>query len=211
MPQQITKTTTVYTFVELEEDVKEKVLDRYREWNAGDEWWFENMTDMSEPAEEYTFKAQANDAGIHMSRFYFSGFYNQGDGAGFDGSVDYEEYIRANKLGNKYRCLLRHVERDGGGLSLRSDDRWGFSMRVEDADHFFDAYDDTARAWASSDKAEEQVAELVDEIQQHAIELASDFYQQLEREYEYLTSDEQVIESLDANEILFTEDGNIYN
>ena len=52
------------------------------------------------------------------------------------------------------------------------------------------------------------------EVQDELTDLLRDFmrwiYRTLQEEYEYLSSDEQVLEMLDANEYDFTEDGEIF-
>jgi hypothetical protein len=211
MPQEIT--TTVYTINELSEEARDKAINHFRDYNTIDDFWFEDMTEVRSPyAQPYYqgfFQEQAEGSGFDMRAFYFSGFWSQGDGACFEAFVDYEDYILKNKLGNRYRMLLSHVRRDGGGLLIKTRGHYSHAntMYVEEADRYYNAADDTQRAYDASEKADAQAQELIDEILEHAQDLADDFYRQLEREYEYLSSDEQIIESLDANEMLFNEDG----
>lgn len=47
-------------------------------------------------------------------------------------------------------------------------------------------------------------------VEELYVNLCSDLYSTLEKEYTYLISDEAILESLECNEYEFTEDGNIY-
>lgn len=211
MPEDIT--VTLYEIDELEEEAKEKALDQCRDWNTDNSFWYEDLIDTGEPVEEYSFKFKAREAGFEMHQFYFSGFWSQGDGASFEADVDYEDYILKNKLGNRYRTLLNHVRRDGSaGLTIKTRGHYSHAntMYIEQADHYFNAADDSTRAWHASNKADHQADELIEVILDHGRDLAHDFYRQLEEEYEYLSSDEQIEESLKDNGVKFTEDGSLY-
>lgn len=210
MPKDITTTTTVYTIHELSEEAREKAIENHRDWNTSDEFWFEMWSVNGKPGDIVLEKGIEN--GFNITRFYFSGFWSQGDGACFQADVDYEEYILKNKLGNKYRTLLNHARVDGGSLTIKTHGMYShaYSMQLEDYDHYFNATDDTSRAWQAAEKAGAQADELAEMILDHGRDLANEFYRQLEKEYDYLSGDEQVIDSLDINEMLFTEDGNDY-
>jgi hypothetical protein len=209
MPEE--KTITLYDITELEDSVREKVMDKYRYWNVEDDWWHECYTYISSKRQyKSDFQERAEEFGFNITEIQFSGFGSQGDGLCFNADVDYEEYIKKNKLGHKYATLLNHVKRDGGMAIVKGNDRFGFSMYIEDADKYFDASDDSAKAWRASEKADEQALELIEEILEHATELADDFYRILEKELEYQTSDEQIIDSMQANEIKFTAEGRIF-
>lgn len=200
MPRDIT--TTVYTFSELDEDAQEKALNYFRDFNTSDECWYEHVLDcFREDMEEKGFA-------VHKDEPQFSGFSSQGDGASFTADVDIEKFILAYKRGNYYKVLLNDLRKGDAELDAQitraSYPHYVHAYMMDiDFDAYFDAGDEQRL-----EKLEALASELEDEILETARDEAHELYRTLEREYEYQTSDEQVGESLEANEIPFTKDGN---
>lgn len=135
---------------------------------------------------------------------YFSGFWNQGDGANFEGHYHYakgaakkirehapqeEELHRiADALQDvQRRCFYRLV------ADCKPRGRY-FDMDVE-------VYDKEER-YRDIGTAEEDIRELMNDF-------AHWIYERLEAEYDYQTSEECIAESIRCNEYEFTEDGEI--
>lgn len=215
MPQDIT--TTVYTIHELSEEARQKAIERHRDYNVLDSYWFEDLIgvggdpDVTPSGERAILREDGDKRGFDIRRIYFSGFGSQGDGASFEAWVPYEDYILKNKLGRKYRTLLNHV-RGGEGVTINTSGHYCHSNTMhidsERSDWYLSALSDTPRAEYAAEWADQQAEEIREAILEDARDLADDIYRQLEEEYIYLTSDEQVIEALDANEMRFTADGN---
>jgi hypothetical protein len=213
--QEITK--TAYTIRELSEEARETALENHHDFNTSDEFWYEHHIQELFPEQaaakgfelrEYPVQLMSG-ARRYEPRIYFSGFASQGDGASFEATVHYEEFILKNKLGNRYRTLLNHAREWGGGVLIRKSGRYEHSgtMHIDDYDRHYSGDAVTTREIESAERAERQAEELADEILDAARDLADDFYRQLEKEYEYQSSEEQLIEALEVNEMLFNEDG----
>lgn len=217
MPKQITK--TVYTFKELLA-LKEKgkvtewaiqtVRQTLQEFATGDGYWHDSTI------EEY--KEVLEKIGFQDSEIAFRGFSNQGDGASFTckhiainklveflGMNDLRRkelfgfepiksfYIKSEAL-RKFKRLVpflsAHVNRTSSNysheytckLSLEIDSRG--LKRVE----------------ALTDKLQETLEEL-------RVDICQSIYKDLEKEYEYRSNDEQLIENSEANQYLFTING----
>lgn len=161
------------------------------------EWW---------DSVEESFKQDMAAKGVEVERVYFSLAYSQGDYAMFSGWIDVGQWLRDN---HPEQLVLIQEFSDYGRLKV-SDRR--HSTRVD-----FDWYPgDTAPGGIFADLASEDWDALVDEaatafdvegeINDWLGDMEGDLYQQLQDEYEYLTSEEQFIEYCDANEIEFDDE-----
>jgi hypothetical protein len=118
--------------------------------------------------------------GIEVKEIQFSGFYSQGDGASFE--TDWFEHSEDIQLRiARISSLYCHEN----------------TMIV---DSQFDNWDDNF--------------EKVDDIEKEFLELCRDkaryLYKILESSYNYLTSDESIIEAIEANDYEFNENGELY-
>ena len=229
MPQEITR--TAYTITELSEEARERALQNHHDFNTFDEFWYEHMLDDYNGDGYFTNQARAkgfeitthsvklmNGSYRQKPNIYFSGFWSQGDGASFEAEVDLEKFIKAHKLGRKYRMILANLGEWYVDIGVRCDgyasNHYSHSgtMRTY-ADHDFapSSYADREYEYdlavEREEKFESLIDELKDDVHEAAVDLADSFYDQLEKEYEYQSSEEQLIESLDANEMLFNADG----
>lgn len=195
-------------FDALPEDLKAKILDEHRHWNTEHIDWWEGVYEQ--------FKGDMDAIGIQVERMYFSGFWSQGDGACFEGYVfDWELFL--NSLGYTEPALIDHATSYFG---MRVEHRghyyhenctsFGFDTPLpssnEDED-FIDDYSPHERdslqeaVWLallnqySGDSFEREFTEAFKDHMR-------DLYQRLEEEYDYLTSDEAVLDSLEANDQL---------
>jgi len=180
-------------------EYSEQFLNDNRDINLYDDWY----TVVYEHATEWAMENYAFD----VDKINFTGFWSQGDGASFVGGVNVAAWLLKHKLGNKYRRLLNAVKwRDAvitiDRISLR---HWHENTcRLEDDD-----LEDTIICCPSEDKDElyEQAEKVVKIMEEERVRICKKIYRWLEEEYEYLTSDEAVAESLEANAIW--EDGTI--
>jgi hypothetical protein len=192
-----TRINTLYAFSELSDDAQRHALDKLRDLNADHEWW------------EFTYddaKQCAAILGIEITRIYFSGFSSQGDGACFKGSYNYAKgavkAIREHTGGTD--AELERIARE-----LQSVQRSAFyklSASVKHSGHYYHEMCTRIEVSNGDEYATESQTQAVKEALRDFMRW---IYRRLEKEYEYLTSDEQITESIEANEYEFTEDGDL--
>lgn len=206
--------TKVYQYDELSDKAKEKA----REWYASLEF--------SDPYSwEYVYEDAVRVArliGISIDHqpvrlmgggtrykpsIYFSGFSSQGDGASFIGSYSYapgglkhvKAYAPQDLELHRIAKGLQDIQRKffyklAAKITTRGSYCHSACMHVS-VEHLDDPYRD--------------VGEAEDEVQTLLRDFADWIYARLEEEYKYLISDEQVEESIRANEYEFDEDGDM--
>lgn len=192
-----TKTIKLYTFDELSEEAKKKALEKLYDINVYDDYWYDDMLE--------EFKEDMKKMGYYVENVYFRGFWSQGDGACFTGSVDILEYVKIKKLGNKYRKLLHYVKDMGGSVDITTSGRYYHpeTMRFEDnIIQMGSLYDDEIL---------QQATIIVDLIEKEAREKVDELYERLEEQYDYLVSEEAIIDTIECNDYYFTKDGELEN
>lgn len=148
---------------------------------------------------------------------YFSGFWSQGAGACFEGSVtDWDLFLRS--LGYTDKVLIQHAM-DHFSFSVTHSGHYyhenctHFSTNMPnpdgESDEWFierygpypwDADDVRTKAWLALLNNYDST-KLEDEFEEAFKDHMRQLYEDLEEEYDYLTSDEAVWESLEANEM----------
>jgi hypothetical protein len=207
----------LYTFEELSEDIQSKVLDKFRNSQVEYNDWYDSDYD--------DFKTLCATVGIEVDekKTYFSGFSSQGDGAGFTSHIDLKELVEgiANKKYLEHapnihdevksftpspcpvdKRVLDLIYRNVIDISIntKGNDR-PFSSKLE----FW--YNYTSNECVNYKNVEKQMNELEEWLEDTVNEFTNLLYRLLERDYEYLTSDESVKEHIIANEYEFTKDG----
>jgi hypothetical protein len=188
---------------------KDELIEKYRYWNVEDfDWWDCTYDD---------FKVSMTAVGIRVDRMYFSGFCSQGDGACFEGHVE------------DWGLFLQSLGYDSPALLALADTGWRFS--VTHSGHYYhqnctsftvcmntldcnDAIDNKEFAEVFSPyKSDLQTAAwmaviaaysrdtLVEQFTEAFKGHMRELYKDLEAEHDYLTSDEVVWESLEANDM----------
>jgi hypothetical protein len=99
--------TPIERFEALTKRQQDEILDKHRHYNTEHLDWWDGVYDC--------FKTDMADIGIDVDRMYFSGFYSQGDGACFEGSVDdWPKFLES--LGHTSPALIfqeRHWDYNG--------------------------------------------------------------------------------------------------
>lgn len=211
MPQQIT--IEAYGFSELSEKAKEKARDGWRAGGLDYEWRDASYQDFLQIAKILGIEINSRNQTCRSTNgkdwvdtspcIYFSGFSSQGDGASFEGSYSYAKMVhkKIRKYAPKDEELhyiadaLFEVQKVNGYLLTADSKHSGhyshsgcMQVRVlKDGDY-------------TDDEAEQEVTRLMRRF-------ADWMYEMLEKEYDYITSDEQVDDTISANEYLFTSDG----
>ena len=194
-----TKKTKVYPFAELTDDAKQTALEQLADINVDHEWWYD-FEDKKEVAKLM---------GIDIDNIYFSGFSSQGDGACFEGNYAYNK--NSVKLVMDYAPLDTELHRIVKALqAVQKTAFYGITASVNQSGHYSHKYCTDI----SVDMPESIGQEKFTEIEDTVVELLRDYmdwiYKQLQTEYEYLTSEEAIIETIEANDYEFTADGKLY-
>lgn len=163
--------------------IQEKIIDKYRDINVDHDWW------------EYTYEDMKNILGIlgfDYVEISFSGFSSQGDGASFTG---YFKPAKKSELKHRVKVLHKDYAPDFPVFGFEqmefSEEELEDSLKIERIDSRY-SHENTV----TTDN--EDLKEFVRNFSHY-------IYRQLEREYDYLTSDEAVRETIEANEYEFDE------
>lgn len=172
-------TVNAYKFNELKETVQEKVLDRSRDINTEHDWY-------EFVIEEW--KAKLKDIGFLNATISFSGFYSQGDGCSFSAELNLDKHLI-----NEFEPLLKEdtcfICREN--LYARDYRQWKYEQGN----------------YLSSPELDQLSDKFIEWLNEYKVDLEHEIYKSLEKEYEYLTSDEAIKETLEINEYYFLENG----
>lgn len=203
--------TPLQKFNLLSNQQREEILDKYRQWNVDHVDWWDNVYE--------SFKSDMEAIGISVYRMKFSGFWSQGDGACFEGAVEdwglfltsmgYSDaalIYAAETFDWSFNCNYKHVL-----YSNHKSVSYGGEINLPDSvdDHYFaDRYIE----WGPDDI---RTIALMTHLSKYAVgnQLSEEFmtlfencmldlYKRLYKEYEHLTSNEVVLETLEVNEML---------
>jgi hypothetical protein len=184
----------------LSEHTRAALLEKYRDINVDYDWW------------EFTYEdfqhQQLEDNGINVENMYFSGFWSQGDGACFEGSVD-DWYKFLTVTGNKTLIPLLAALDEYPRFSCRHTGRYSHEYSVDystelDLSNPFDEDEEPLRfvAWAQATADGQCFTNLEDAFMEFFRDQMRALYQSLETEHDYQTDDERVVEALISNEML---------
>ena len=206
----VSKEFTVYSVEDLRNmpELKEKVLEKYRDYNTDCGFWSDFIIeDWKEKLENY---------GFIQSEISWSGFWSQGDGASFtcyrvDIPVFLEKFSDEIDLTEKQKKLLLNLMKDYEVFSFavkRRNYHYYHSKSVylssEDCLHNFTGYE---RLYDFLETAMQRIENTIDE---KVIDFSCQIYRELEKEYDYQSSEDCLLETFDANELEFLEDGSIF-
>ena len=185
---------TVYNYSDLllaeNSELKEKVLSNLSDINIDFEWY-------SSVYESFTEIALEN--GFVVDKCYFSGFYSQGDGAMFEGMItDFSQYISNNLVHKLYKNDTISLE-----ASFKHS---GHYYHEKSYSYVFD-YD--FGKYGRFDNIETYLGFVEDHICDKYESLCKELYTMLKYEYEYLTSESSILETIEMNGYEFDEEGNI--
>ena len=205
------KITTVYQFDELNDKAKERAREWYRQGNCEDSFWSETVID--DAAEIATM------LGIDLCQTaIFSGFWSQGDGACFEGTWHAKD-VQADKL-KAYAPQDKELHRIVDGLAELAKEYPDGYFSVKHRGHYSHSECTSFDVELPSEKEEEldygspewktlqvKLGEDEDTLTQLARDFMDWIYKQLEKEWDYQNSEEQVDEAIKANEYEFLENG----
>ena len=200
--------TVVYKYDELSESAQQKAREWYLEDGLDYPWWDFSYEDFARVADilgiDLSLKAipLMNGKYRYEPEIYFTGFYSQGSGSAFCGTYGYAKSAVA-KI-KKYSPQDEELHRIAQGL--QDVQRRHFYRLTADItslrDHCIRVEgDDSENRYRDIGDAEDDVRGLMNDFNDW-------MFKRLQDEYEYLTSDEAVEESIIANEYEFDEEGN---
>lgn len=204
--------TTVYRLAELSDEAKDKARAWYRESGFDYDWYDTVYEDFQQIAEILGIDLKTRTVRLmgggsrQKPCIFFSGFWSQGDGASFEGNYSYRKNASASILAYAPQDTTLHGIAD----ALQSVQRRNFYQLRAEATHRGHYYHEHCMAISvtrDSPTYQDMSADAEDVITEALRDLARWLYRQLEREYEYLTSDEAVDESIVANDYTFTGSG----
>ena len=182
---------------------KTELINKYRDINIDHDDWFECIYD--------GFKEDMRDKGIEVERMFFSGFWSQGDGACFEGGFyDTKLFINEHFRSDQYPMIRKLID-EGGSVVLSCSHRGhyyhenctSFSL---DADYLSDVLPNfTDFHGVVLDTMDMVLTTELEDFETISTEIFKDYmrslYRRLEKEYDYLTSDDAVWEAIVANEL----------
>jgi hypothetical protein len=204
--------TTVYRLDELSEAAKEKARAWYREGGFDYEWYDAVYEDFQSIAEILGIRFRTRTVRLMGGGtrqdpcIWFRGFWSQGDGACYEGVWRHARGAAARLRAYAPQDVVLHGIADRLQAIQR---RNFFQLRAEIAHHGHYTHEYSMRIAVERDSpvGQDMTPDAEDVVIEALRDLARWLYRQLEREYEYLTSDEAVDESLRANDYTFTEAG----
>lgn len=202
---------TVFKFGELSDSAKKQAIQNHYEWNIYDDWNEFVKDDFATIAKilgiefaEYPVKLM-NGNSRWEPKIWYSGFSSQGDGACFEGTWSYSKGM-AKKI-REHAPIDKELHRIADSLAaIQRKYFYGITTRIEHSSRYY--HSNTMRFEHFHQNDCEISESVTDEIAQLLRDLADWYYSALEREYDYLTSDAAIAESLESNEMEFDEYGN---
>lgn len=211
MPKEVK--LTLYTFDELPTVAAKK---RAIEWARGQEldWGEHDNRQLTED-----FKSRLEEVGLPGGNVQWRVAFSQGDGVAFYGPVDVDRFFGVGRLKGEGPVTERKrwVPASEPYAKLR---KYGFSATiVELGSGHYHHYNTMDVEWELSDPPEDEqeyaavgklAQEAADEILEKAKEMSHELYDDASDQILDAGSDENIGETLSANEYLFTKDGRFY-
>jgi hypothetical protein len=188
--RQETVIKTYFNFSELDDKQKSKVLDNLRYVNVDYDSWYDS------DKEDFTTILEC--LGYYDIKSYFTGFYSQGDGASFSAKFkvpkNKEFKERLKKLKDYAPTYFENTGLENDFLNL------DFSYERENDITICEVYQ------RGHYYHENTVYSDNDSLQEFSRYMAARYYRDLENQYEYLTSDAAIIETIECNGYEFDAD-----
>jgi hypothetical protein len=190
----ITKKYKVYNFNELNEAAKEKAIEQFQDINVNYEW-YEDDCIYNEIANDYGLEINMDEINFDLDRENYAAFetYTHGSKKNYVKGIyidDYQKFFKKAGLNTK----LKRVKEAIGNIWI-------------DHNHFAGG---EIRNYVNSDYTELTEADLED-LETCLEKFTDKILDVLKQQYEYLTSSEAIIETIETNEYQFLEDGENFN
>lgn len=193
-------TVITYSFEELSPEAQSKAIENLYDINVDyDEWCDYILDDRKEKLQEY---------GFNNPDIGYSGFWNQGDGASFTcKDINITTFMHKLKLCNQFRSLFEGIKH---GYCY-------IDVSIDKINHHY-SHSNTVLANLNYEEQDNsyndlrniQAQQLESIMTSQVRELSDQIYNELQKDYEYLTSEEAIKDTILANEYEFTENGELY-
>lgn len=204
--------TLVYRLDELDAPAQDRARGWYREIGFDHDWYNAVYDDFQQIADILGLRFKTTPVRLYGGGtrqapcIWFRGFWSQGDGAAFEAW-----YIYAPRAAQRIRAHApQDVELHRIAEALQQVQRRNFyQLRAETSlrGHYCHARS-MVIAVARDSPTRQEMTEDAEEVVADALrDLADWLYRQLQREYEYLTSDAAIDEVIRANDYSFTAEG----
>lgn len=177
---------------------RSELIEKYRDINVDHEWWDYLYED---------FKLGMVEKGIRIKDIFFTGFYSQGDGACFTGEIDMCKFLKAHGLEEHYMGATffaaqgeLYTTLDKNSSHYAHENTVSVNLELDN----YNNYDDDTRYDIYSTMEEVMESEwkqLDNQVEEICRGYMRDLYRQLRDEYEALTSDEAVWDTIAANDL----------
>jgi hypothetical protein len=181
------------------EQLNDELIEKYRGINTDYDWWDCVYEDT---------KIEMETKGINVYDINFSGFYSQGDGACFIGRIDMEKFLKAHQLEQKYMAATFFAGQGELWATLDQGNSRYYHEQTVSASLVVDSYnnyeEDSTRyqVYETMQKVlDDEWKDLEDDVNNICRGYMQDLYRKLRDEHDYLTSDEVVWETIEANEL----------
>jgi hypothetical protein len=191
--------------------MNQELIDKHREINVDGDWWYECVYEwFEERCHEVgvniltTQRRVSADGRVRTEKdITWSGFWSQGDGAAFSGSVvDLEKAVV--DFANRYPITYKYVVDLKGYFKYwwkvgRGNNITELDLDTEDITYYVEDDHPFAEVW--QEELNKELELLEPELSDLASDLCNVLYDALRDEYDALTTDEAVWESIVANEL----------
>ena len=169
--------TKVYTFEELSEEAKEKVIENLYTINVDFDWWM------------FTYE-DAERAGLKITSF----------------DLDRNRHAEGDFLDTAWICADKITKEHGENCeTYKTAKEFLNSWNV-----LVEKYSDGIKTDIVKEENEGEFDREADELENEFLNsIVEDYSMMLQKEYEYQMSDEAIIETIEANEYEFTENGKL--
>lgn len=200
----INKEITLYSVSDLKENpiVLKNVLDKQYHINVEIDFWYEGIID------DHTQKLES--LGFNEVKIAFTGFGSQGDGASFTcNSIDFKKWLSENSTNNNNKRLLSLLNKDLIELdgNIKRDRYTHYCHWNTTTLYLSDSVFGEKNSYPNIESTIEQLDKDITNFMQS---YNKKIYKDLDNTYDELTSEKAILETLEANNYEFTEDGNIY-
>ncbi len=207
---------TLFSFAELSEEAKAKAREWYRDGALDYDWHAFVYEDFEAICALIGVSLKTSNVRLmgggtrQKPNIYFRGFWNQGDGACFEGQYRYKK--RAGKAIRAYAPSDEMLHRIVDNLaSIQRRNFYQLSADCRHRGHYYHEYCMVVAVDRNSPAGQDVTADAEEAVKEALRDLARWLYRQLERDYEYLNSDSAIDEAILANAYRFTEDGGFHD
>lgn len=184
------------TVYELDE-VKEKAIEKNRYINVDFDEWHDFCIE--------EWKENLEKAGFSDSKICYSGFYSQGDGACFDcACFDISRLMENLEFTDEEKARILEIQ-DEFSISIEKNGHANYYSHEKTRFLNIDCF------YIENESDENLLFKLEEQLEQLRLDFCYKIYKDLNDEFDYLTSDSAVYDTLQANEYFFEENGEIFS